>query len=818
MLATILTAFKDALTSGMSGTSRPANIKQGGMWIDTTNESTALGSRWSFKIYTGTIDIEVFRLSVSTSGQYGGTIFGDSEFDVQHIAADAVQAYVEFVKQRIIGNGQILNGDTVMEIDWIGTNNLGASPTVAYLRFTATDDQTTSSYGGTLSFASTPDATNAITEHFRLISGYFETVKPHKMNSQRHVSQNVATTGSPIITLSASARVVEFTGSTATDVQGMDATGASQVVTIHNRSSAVVTIRHQNAGATAANRFQLPKGRDLAIPAQGTAMFYYCVADTRWKAKDIPAMVTKLVRTLDTVKGITSTWAAPSTVSEVSIVTYPRCNAFQVGDSGANGAQVSGSLMIGPSGEPYAWGSGANGNLGDGTLIPKSSPVAVLGSHQFIPTNGEDCAAQAAAESSVELDLFGNAWCWGQNQNGQLGNGAVAVASSPVAVLGNLRFSAVYQNPRNGGNGTTFYGLTPNGTLLGWGSSGVLQGSGWPNINAPVSSPVAVLGGLKFSRFYSTGLQHIGLQTDGTAYTWGAFTIGATGGGLGVGDTLGRSSPVAVLGGLKFQKVVMASLGGPNSQAVFLGLTTAGAAYLWGGATFGFGSSVQAAQSSPVAVVGGLTFTDVFATYVDNGGTPRFWAITSDGTPYAWGGNTPGSGGYLGIGNAGTNASSPVAVIGGLKFKKIIPFNGGAFGLQSDGTLYGWGINTNGNLGIGDVNPRSSPVAVLGGFKFDDVVVDAGLSVMGLTTDGNLVAWGENAIGQLGLGDLVARSSPVAVLGGMTADTRSSRGTRITIPVTAGSNYTVNLGHGNCTFGGQLIGTDIERITIEYDK
>lgn len=816
MLATILTAFKDAITSGMSGTSRPANIKPGGMWIDTTNESTANGSRWSFKIYTGSIDIEVFRLSVSTSGQYGGTVFGDSEFDVEHIAADAAQAYVEFIKQRIISNGQILNGDTVMEIDWTGTNNLGTNPTLAYLRFTATDDQTTSSYGGTLSFASTPDATNAITEHFRLISGYFETVKPHKMNSQRHVSQNVATTGTPITALSSSVRVVEFTGSTATDIQGMDAaTGPSQVVTIHNRSTAVVTVRHLNSSATAANRFQLPKGRDLAIPAQGTAVFYYCVADSRWKAKEIPAMVTKLVRTLDTVKGVTSTWSAPSTTTEISIVTYPRCNAFQVGNSGVTGAQISGSLMIGPSGEPYAWGAGVTGNLGDGTLIPKSSPVAVLGSLRFLPTNGEDSAAQAGAESSIELDLAGNAYCWGQNGNGQLGNGGVAVASSPVAVLGNLRLSSVYQNPRNGTGGTTFFGMTPNGSMFAWGASGVNQGTGYGDGN-PRSSPVAVVGGLKFSRFYSTGLQHVALQTDGTAYTWGSFTIGASGGGLGVGDTLGRSSPVAVLGGLKFQKISFAGLG-TNAGTCFFGLTTGGAAYVWGQPSLSFGSGVAAPQSSPVAVVGGLTFTDIFATYVDTGG-PRFWAITADGTPYAWGVNTNASGGYLGIGNAGTNASSPVAVLGGLKFKKIIPFNGGAFGITADGTAYSWGINTSGNLGLGDVNPRSSPVAVLGGLKFDDISVNTSLGVIGLTTDGNIYTWGENAIGQLGLGDLVARSSPVAVLGGMTADTRSSRGTRVTIPVTAGSNYTVNLGHGNCTFGGQLIGTDIEHITIEYDK
>src|ERR1700751_3133925 len=158
MLAGILTDFKDAFVSGFSGTSRPLNLQAGGMWIDSTNQSSP-NYYWSFKMFTGSTDIEIFRISILNS--IGGTLTADSSFEVEHIAADTAGAILQFIKNRVVNNAQVLSGDSVGEIRFVGTTNTGSNPTVAYFKFTATDDMTSSVNGGTFSLYSTPDASSA---------------------------------------------------------------------------------------------------------------------------------------------------------------------------------------------------------------------------------------------------------------------------------------------------------------------------------------------------------------------------------------------------------------------------------------------------------------------------------------------------------------------------------------------------------------------------------------------------------------------------------------------------------------------------------
>ena len=81
-----------------------------------------------------------------------------------------------------------------------------------------------------------------------------------------------------------------------------------------------------------------------------------------------------------------------------------------------------------------------------------------------------------------------------------------------------------------------------------------------------------------------------------------------------------------------------------------------------------------------------------------------------------------------------------------------------SLGLTEEGVAYSWGINIAGNLGVGDVIPRSSPVAVLGSLN----VSQYGSAIGGnyatsflITTSNKLYTWGENSLGMLGLGDIV---------------------------------------------------------------
>lgn len=778
-LATTLNAFKDAIVSGCSGTSRPANIEAGGAWVDTTNDPTS----WAFKIYTGSTDVVIFTINLTTG--IGSVALAVDSFQVKKVSADTVGAILALIKQRIANNGQVLNGDVVGEIRVTGRTNSSTNPVVAKIIFTAADNQTTSAYGGTLSFQSTPAGTATLTEHFRLITGLFETVVPHKLNSQLLVGQNVATSAT-IAQLSASKILVEMTGSTPTTIQGINSGNDSQTVTIHNRSTATVILSHQDAGAASADRLKLPNAVNYRIIADGSATLYYCSTDGAWKLLST-SEITNAGATLTKFFGITQTWTAPTTTSVASI------RAFRL----QNGINTERSGMVDYYGNAYAWGLNLNGQLGVGDVAARSSPVAVLGSLQFLRTYG----ATSATQASYGIANTGQAYAWGNNISGQLGVGDVVPRSSPVAITA-LRFNSLV--PRD----SSVTGITTAGLLYAWGIN--TNGQVGDGTVIPKSAPVAVLSSLRFGKLSaSSGVAGssalVALTTTGVAYAWGLNTNG----NLGVGDVAPRSSPVAVLGSLTFSDVLT---GGVSSRYFAVGLTSAGLAYAWGSNTnSNLGVGDQTPRSSPVAVLGGLTFARLFG----HEKSESFMAMTSAGAVYAWGDNTQGA---LGVGDL-VNRSSPVAVLGGLTFKKIILYKSSVYGLTTDGVLYAWGINTNGQLGVGDVVSRSSPVAVLGGLTFFDVDVADSVtdtySIFGLTQDGLVYAWGANASGTLGLGDVVPRSSPVAVLGAFAPDPRELM-SNFDLTVTAGQTYTIGLGASGGYFGSTPLGRDCYRVEVEY--
>jgi len=391
-LATLLDDFKEAMVSGMSGTARPTQLDASGAWIDTTNGGSP-NFYWSYKIYTGTIDIEVFRVNLATSTV---SISGaDTTFEIKRYSADTVGPILQMAKRRIASNGQILIADTIGTIQFIGRGSDSSNPVVAYIDCVASDNFDGTKSGGYLRFLTTPALAAAAVEHMRLIDGKLgvgtaspntvihavgatgikaeyiandaigakistsksriagtgatqssdvigqhdfyttddasakvlsaqvvvsatqahtasargtqldfkvsttgtttptskmvvgdkvETVTTLKQNSSELVSQNIATAAS-IIQLSATKAVVEFTGSTTTDLKGINSGHDSKVILLHNRSTAYVNLLNENASAAAADRLKLPLAASIFIPPEGSVELYYCTTDTRWKTK-----------------------------------------------------------------------------------------------------------------------------------------------------------------------------------------------------------------------------------------------------------------------------------------------------------------------------------------------------------------------------------------------------------------------------------------------------------------------------------------------------------------------------------------------------
>lgn len=800
-LATLLNAFKKALTSGFSGTVRPANLLAGGFWVDTTNVGSP-GFYFQVKFYTGTVDIEAFRVNVS--GNFAGGVSADSELDITRISADATGAILGIIKQRILDDGQIFDGDVVGEIQFSGRTNTATNPILGVMRWTASDDETDLAFGGFFSLYSTPDNTSTLTENLRFITGFVETRVPQKMNSLRLVGQNVATTAT-VSQLSATKVLVEFTGSTATDLQGVNSGQATQEIILHNRSTANVTLKNQNAGATAADRIKIASASDYVIIPDATVTLYYCTTDTRWKIKSTSRFVaTKVIKP---IRGVISEWVCPVNVNRVLVTAYRRKQLF----SGVH------SNVIDFNGAAYAWGSNSSGGLGVGDVVGRSTPTAIIGGISFARfSDGNTKQVTIPTDNTFAIDRSGNAYAWGRNDKGQLGVGDVTHRSSPVAVLGGKKFLWLWDDALfvmgAGLDGVTYsWGNTPVGTLAG--------------AVTVVSSPVAVVGGFTFDTIDSTeaagnGNAVGGIDVNGNAYMWGggssaSYIKGGAGNGV---SSIQVSSPVAVVGGLTFRRLVM----GTNGSNVFtIGITKTGAAYAWGEnsiGTLGVGDTV--ARSSPVAVLGGITFVDIVTpSWAGTGVIATNWAmgISEDGTLYAWGSNAAGN---LGTGDT-IARSTPTAVLGGLKFKEIqCGLSGQAFGITTDGDMYAWGANA-GLLGIGTNSvAESSPIAVVGGIKWSQFAARGPKfsTMLAVSQEGSLYAWGQTgAEAGVGLSSGTA-SSPVAVLGGITFDNRTLTEV-ISIPVVSGTTYRIALLNGRqATFGSVNIGLNIDRISIEYDK
>lgn len=518
-------------------------------------------------------------------------------------------------------------------------------------------------------------------------------------------------------------------------------------------------------------------------------------------------MGNRVVKTY-TFAGGGGTFTAPGGVKRVKVSAFGRFTPFA-----ADGDNVG---MIAQDGVMYCWGGNTNGQAGNGAVAALSAPTAVsttqiwkkIFKYGNVQGSGTEGNAFAVTSSGI---LYG----WGKQPNGQLGVGSVTPLSVPTIISSGLGATLAVAKVVYGALGSAVHLLTNDSKIysLGVNTSG---GLGVGDVT-PRSSPTLVLGSLVWADLVAgpggADESVLGLTTAGVAYGWGKNSSGQ----LGVGDVTPRSSPVAVLGGLTFASIS----GAGNLAASFYGITSAGVAYAWGANLNGqLGVGDVTPRSSPVAVLGSLTFSKIVAAQDAAGTGFSALGLTTGGLLYAWGINTNGQ---LGVGDV-TPRSSPVAVLGGLTFSDVFVNNdtaaGGAtvFAVTSAGVAYAWGANANGQLGVGDVVPRSSPVAVLGGIAFATIYPGSAVqSVYGLSTMGIPYGWGANGLGQLGTADQTPRSSPVLITGSKRSVLINQVAPQITdIDVVPGTSYTVALNGFLALFGTTVLGSDIYQVQVEY--
>ena len=226
-------------------------------------------------------------------------------------------------------------------------------------------------------------------------------------------------------------------------------------------------------------------------------------------------------------------------------------------------------------------------------------------------------------------------------------------------------------------------------------------------------------------------------------YSWGQNDLGQ----LGLGNVTNYSSPkqisatdswLQISGGYKF----------------FTGVKVNGTLWTWGWNNFGQLGLGNTTNYSSAKQVGSLTNWQSVSN-----GSYHVLAVKTDGTLWSWGYNAQGG---LGLGNT-TNYSSPKQIGSGTNWVTVAAagvFN--SYAIKTDGTLWAWGRNTEGELGLGNTTDYSSPKQV-GALTNWSKISGFYYGVLAIKTNGTLWAWGKNNYGQLGLGNTTYYSSPKQV-------------------------------------------------------
>ncbi|WP_332460641.1 MULTISPECIES: RCC1 domain-containing protein [Bifidobacterium] len=399
------------------------------------------------------------------------------------------------------------------------------------------------------------------------------------------------------------------------------------------------------------------------------------------------------------------------------------------------------SLAVGSDGNAYAWGSNYYGQLGDGTGGGSRNTPAMVPKPAGTPADFTYLQVSAGGSHSLALGSDGNAYAWGYNADGRLGDGTSSDRNAPVRVktpdrstypdlpvdFTYLQVSAGYWHSLAlGSDGNVYaWGLNGNGRL-GDGTTTTRYAPvrvKTPDRNTYPDLPkdftyVQVSAGNDFS---------LVLGSDGNAYAWGANYSGQ----LGNGTTIERHAPVRVKtpdrnkypDPPKDFTYLQVSAGGWHSLA----LGSDGNAWAWGYNYNGqLGNGTSSSQHTPVRVKtpDRKTYPDLPEdfTYVQvSAGGDHSLALGSDGYAWAWGCNWYGNlGNNTASGTSDTNpvpkrVRDPASPADKSQGQQATQVSGGyhlSQALGSDGNAYAWGYNWYGQLGNNSYRDSTVPVPV----------------------------------------------------------------------------------------------------------
>ncbi len=386
------------------------------------------------------------------------------------------------------------------------------------------------------------------------------------------------------------------------------------------------------------------------------------------------------------------------------------------------------------AGYPTTLSYTATSSPGGLTGTGSASPITVTGltngteyTFTVTATNDTGTGPASAASNAVTPGAVGYLYTWGNNDKGQLGLNKTTSQSTPLKV-----------GTDNTWTSTGWVSNVTNKVLhavkageMWWLGGDSENGQGGTGLNEFVSfqksSPTQVGALSNWSQVGSIAESVLALKEDGTLWAWGRNFYGE----LGQNNTASTSSPVQI-GSLTTWAYIGPGAG--NSYAI----KTDGTLWWWGSGNNGSSGTNLGSnrKSSPVQIGSDTNWAKISI----EGNNEGVIALKTNGTMWAWGGNSQGQ---LGL-NKNTNVSSPTQ-IGALTTWAEID-RGQAenchFAIKTDGTLWAWGYGATGRLGNNTNNTFYSSPIQIGALTNWRSVTEGASTTLAIKTDNTLWNWG----------------------------------------------------------------------------
>jgi alpha-tubulin suppressor-like RCC1 family protein/Tfp pilus assembly protein PilE len=404
------------------------------------------------------------------------------------------------------------------------------------------------------------------------------------------------------------------------------------------------------------------------------------------------------------------------------------------------------TCAIDSSNAAYCWGDNQDGQLGDGTWLNNTSPSPLYMTGVLNGKNIKSISTGRFHACAIASD--NNPYCWGSNSNGQLGDGTWSWINQPVAVAKSGVLSGKTVSAISAGGYHTC-AIASDNIGYCWGSNeyGQLGNNSTTQSNVAVSTNTGALSG-KTLLYISAGMYYTcAIANDNKAYCWGYNGSGQ----LGDNSTTESHIPVAVnAAGVLSGKSLKAISAGINTTCA---LSSDDKAYCWGqGWSGNLGDGLWANSQIPVAVnvsgvLNGKTLVSIWA------GDDFTCVNTADEKVACWGVGYEGQRGSSSTASIGLPALiETTGPISGKSIRKLSSGDAHSCAIANDNKVNCWGSNSDSQLGIGKNAHRITPALIATGGLVDKTIKDISVDEFhscAIASDDNGYCWGSNTSGEI---------------------------------------------------------------------